>query len=92
MRPITRTTICALAAAAMAAPAFAASNIYLELGPIKGESSDRSAAGGKIEVSSFQFGVTRKGWDGTIKGRPPGEESATAGGGAVAPEKCRCRT
>ena len=65
----------------MDAPAFAASNIYLELGPIKGESSDRSVAGGKIEVSSFQFGVTRKGWDGTIKGRAAGEESATAGAG-----------
>jgi len=69
MRPITRITLCALAAAAMAAPATAATNFYLKLGPVKGEELDeRKGRENKIEILSSEFGTARKGWDGTIKG------------------------
>lgn len=60
MRPITKLTICALATAAMAAPAYAASDYYLKLGDIKGESADRSAKG-QIEIMSWSFGATNAG-------------------------------
>ena len=70
MRPITKLTLCALTAAAMAAPAAAASDFYLKLGPVKGEELDeRKGRENKIEVLSSEFGTARKGWDGTIKGR-----------------------
>ena len=69
MPPIIKITIFALTAAAVAAPAVAASNYYLELGPIKGEESDaRKGRENKIEVLSSEFGAARKGWDGSIKG------------------------
>lgn len=82
MRPITRTTLCALAAAAIAAPAVAASDYYLKLGDIKGESAAKSAAGKQIEIESWSWGATMTGaWDGTIKG-PPGAEKFGAVSGA----------
>ena len=84
MRPITKLTMFAFAASAFAAPAFAA-DMFLKLGPVKGESSDR-AARGKVQLSSFTFSASRKGWDGTIKGNPhtaASDSSAGAGAGKV---------
>ena len=80
MRPVTRYTICALAAAAMAAPAVAASNSYLTLGPLKEGEDARKGKEDKIEVLSWSFGVTRKGWDGTIKGATGTEKFGAVGG------------
>ena len=83
MRPITRTTICALAAAAVAAPALAAVNAYLEVGPIKGESSAKARGGHKdwIEVESWSWGATQAGsWNGTIKGAASTEKFGTVSG------------
>ena len=82
MRPIMKLTIFALTASAFAAPAFAATDMFLELGPIKGESSDR-AAGGKVQLSSIHFSASKKGWDGTIKGGAASDSSAGAGAGKV---------
>ena len=79
MRPIATITMFALAASAIAAPAVAATDMYLELGPIKGESSGQRAAGGKVQLSSIHFSASRKGWYGTIKGRAAGEGAAPAG-------------
>ena len=77
----------ATAVAATAAPAFAATDMFLELGPVKGESSDR-AARGKVELSSFTFSASRKGWDGTIKGNPrTGASDSSAGTGAAGADK-----
>ena len=77
MRPITKLTLCALTAAAMAAPAFAASDFFLKLGPVKGEDLDeRKGRENKIEVLSSEFGTARKGWDGTIKGRSAGDSTS----------------
>ena len=59
MRPITKYTICALTAAAMAAPAFAAADAFLKLGDIKGESAAKSAPEKKIEIQSWSFGATQ---------------------------------
>lgn len=68
MHPITKVTICAFAAATMAAPAYAAADFFLKLdGPIKGESSDRilnpvPRGGGKqVEITSWSFGATNAG-------------------------------
>ena len=81
MRPITRTTICALAAAAMAAPAFAASNYYLKLGDIKGESAAKASGGKQLEIESWSWGATMTdAWDGTIKGAPRAEKFGAVGG------------
>ena len=80
MRPITKLTMCALAAAAMAAPAVAASNSYLTLGPVKEGEDARKGKEDRIEVLSWSFGVTRKGWDGTIKGAPRAEKFGAVGG------------
>ena len=72
MRSITRTTICVAAAAAMAAPAFAATKHYLKLDDVKGESAAKAGGGKEIEILSWSWGATMAGaWDGTIKGRPP---------------------
>ena len=72
MRPITRTTLGALAvaAAALATPAIAAaSDSYLTFGPVTGAQADARKGHDKwIEVESWSWGATRKGWDGTIKG------------------------
>lgn len=88
MRPITKLTMCAFVAAAVTAPAVAAStDFYLTLGDIKGESTDRignpvpRGGGKRIEITSWSFGATQKGWDGTIKG-PPGTEKFGAVSGA----------
>src|ERR1700704_4307441 len=63
MRPIINTTLCALVAVAagVAAPAYAASNFYLELGPIKGESAARSAPAKQLEVESWSWGASNAG-------------------------------
>ena len=58
MRPIIKVTICAFAAAALAAPASAAVNAYLHLDNPKGESSAKSAPEKKIEIESWSFGAT----------------------------------
>ena len=81
---ITNTIAIAVAAAVVAptATAFAATDMFLELGPVKGESADR-LAGGKVQLSSFTFSASRKGWDGTIKGNPrTGASDSSAGAGA----------
>ena len=81
MRPITRTTICALAAAAMAAPAFAAADYYLKFDTIKGESAAKAGGGKQIEIESWSWGTTMVGaWDGTIKGSPRAEKFGAVGG------------
>jgi len=68
MRSITRTTLCALAAAAMAAPAYAAAaDYYLTLGDVKSdpaggkvrEAAARSAANMRVEVMSWSFGASQ---------------------------------
>ncbi|MEA3059091.1 MAG: hypothetical protein QOE50_503 [Sphingomonadales bacterium] len=85
MRPIMKIPMCALVAAAVAAPvatpAYAASaDYYLKLGDIKGESAARSGGGKHIEILSWSWGATMAGdWDGTIKGA-----ASTAKYGAVA--------
>ena len=57
MRPIIKTTLCALVAAAVAAPALAASsNYYLKLGDIKGELAARSGPGKQLEIESLVVG------------------------------------
>ena len=63
-----RAVIAIALATAISAPAFAAADMFLQLGPVKGESSDR-LAGGKVQLSSIHFSASRKGWDGTVKGR-----------------------
>ena len=68
MRPITRTTLCAIAAAAMAAPASAAVNAYLEIGPIKGESAAKASGGKQIEILSWSWGATNAGKYGAVSG------------------------
>ena len=69
MRPITKLTMCALVAAAVAAPAFAASsNYYLKLGDIKGESAARSGAGKQIEILSWSWGATNTAKYGAVAG------------------------
>ena len=81
MRPIIRTTICALAAAAMAAPAFAAANYYLRIDDVKGESAARAGGGKEIEILSWSWGSTMTGaWDGTIKGATGAEKFGAVGG------------
>ena len=61
MRPIIKTTLCAVVAAAVAAPAFAASsNYYLKLGDVKGQSRRPEAGGGAsdwIEILSWSWGA-----------------------------------
>ena len=67
MRPITKLTLCALTAAAIAAPAFAASDFYLKFDSIKGESTAKASGGKPIEIESWSWGTTMAGdWDGTI--------------------------
>ena len=74
MRLTTTCAICAFAAAAMIgpglAPAIAASSDYfLKLGPVKGEgSATKKGHQEQIEILSYSFGASRKGWDGTVKG------------------------
>lgn len=81
MHPITRSTLCALAAATLAAPAAAASDYFLKLGDIKGESAARASGGKQIEIESWSWGTTMTGaWDGTIKGPPSAEKFGAVSG------------
>jgi hypothetical protein len=69
MRTIIKTTLCALAAAGVAAPAFAASaDYYLKLGDIKpvlskveGGEAAKAGAGGRIAISSWSWGAAPAG-------------------------------
>jgi len=74
---LTKSTLFALAAATVAASASAAAvDIFLTLGPVKGssvsgkirEAAARSATGKQVEVMSWSWGASRKGWDGTVEG------------------------
>lgn len=73
MRPMTKLTIFAIVAAAMAAPAYAAADYFLKLGPIKGEVTDRILnpvprdAGKQIAITSWSWGATRKARVATLK-------------------------
>ena len=80
MRPmikLTTSTLFALAAASVApaAPA-AAADYYLTFGPVKStsasgkvrEAAARADAGKQIEVMSWSWGASQKGWDGSVKG------------------------
>ena len=69
MRPIMKTTLCALVAAAVAAPAFAASaDYYLKLGDVKGESAARTGAGNRIEILSWSWGAASTAKYGAVAG------------------------
>jgi len=76
MRPIMNMEMCALVAAALAAPALApnpahaaSADYYLKLGDVKGESAARSGPGKHIEILSWSWGTTvAVGGDGTITG------------------------
>lgn len=87
MRSIIICLSSALAAAALPAPAVAASSDYfLKLGDVKGESAAMRGKEKWIEVWSYSFAATRKGWDGTIKGgsRMEGATGPTGPTGAAA--------
>ena len=67
MRPITKLTLCALTAAAMAAPAVAASDYYLKLDTVRDDSAAKASGGKQIEIESWSWGTAMTGdWDGTI--------------------------
>jgi hypothetical protein len=73
MRLIMKIAMCALVAAAVAAPAptpaYAASaDYYLKLGDVKGESAARSGAGKHIEILSWSWGATNAGKYGAVAG------------------------
>lgn len=64
-----KTTMCALVAAAVAAPAFAASaDYYLKLGDIKGESAAKAGAGKQLEILSWSWGESQAGKYGAVAG------------------------
>lgn len=63
-----------VASVLLAAPALAASDYYLKLGSVKGESTER-AAGGAIEVSSFSWGASNSGSARTGSGGGAGKAS-----------------
>ena len=52
----------------MAAPASAAVNAYLEIGPIKGESAAKASGGTQIEILSWSWGATNAGKYGAVSG------------------------
>jgi hypothetical protein len=84
VRPIMKTAMCALAAAAVAAPAFAASsNYYLKLGDIKGELAAKSGAGKQLEILAWSWGATSAGKFGTVSGIRR-DDGVTAPGDAAA--------
>ncbi|MEP7130638.1 MAG: hypothetical protein ABI770_05870 [Sphingomicrobium sp.] len=77
MRPIIKTTLCALAAAAVAAPAFAASSdYYLKFGDIKpvlskaegGTSAAKASSGKQIEILSWSWGAPSSAKYGAVAG------------------------
>ena len=59
MRPIIKTTLCAIIAVAMAAPAVAAADYYLKFDSIKGESTAKASGGKQIEIESWSWGATQ---------------------------------
>jgi type VI protein secretion system component Hcp len=59
MRPITKLTICALAAAAMAAPGQAVAANYLKIGDVKTRSTAGGANAAQIEILSWSWGETQ---------------------------------
>ena len=67
MRPITRTTLCAFAAIALAAPAFAAADYYLRLDDAKG-SAAKASGGKQIAITSWSWGATNAGKFGAVSG------------------------
>jgi hypothetical protein len=79
MRPIMKTTMCALVAAAMAAPAPAASSgTYLTFGPVTGAQADARKGHDKwIEVQSWSWGAT----DTAVPGNGSPERSRRVEGG-----------
>jgi hypothetical protein len=69
MRPIIKTTLCALAATAVAAPVFAASaDYYLKLGDVKGGSVAKAGAGKQIEILSWSWGAAGSAKYGAVAG------------------------
>ena len=56
MRPIIKYTICALAAAAMAAPAYAAN--YLKVGDVKSKSVADGGTAAQVQIKSWSWGAT----------------------------------
>ena len=77
MRPIMKITMCAFVAAAVAAPAFAASSdYYLKLGDIKpvlskvegGESAAKASGGKQIEILSWSWGAASTAKFGAVAG------------------------
>jgi hypothetical protein len=61
MRPIMKTTMCALVAAAVTAPApalAASADYYLKLGDVKGESAAKAGTGKRLEIESWSWGAT----------------------------------
>jgi hypothetical protein len=80
MRPIIKATLCALAAAAVAVPAFAASaDYYLKLGDVKGGAAAKAGAGKQLEILSWSWGEAGS-WDGTIKGAASAGKYGAVGG------------
>ena len=73
MRPIMNIAMCAIVAAALAAPAPtpaspASADYYLKLGDIKGEAAGRSGAGTRIDILSWSWGATSNAKFGAIAG------------------------
>jgi hypothetical protein len=69
MRPILKITMCAVVAAALPAPAFAAAaEHYLKLGDIKGESAAKAGSGQRIEILSWSWGATSNAKYGAVAG------------------------
>ena len=58
MRPITKVTLCALAATMLPAPAFAAADYYLHLDNPKGGSAARAAGGTQLAILSWSWGAS----------------------------------
>ncbi|HKC04142.1 MAG TPA: hypothetical protein VKC17_12660 [Sphingomicrobium sp.] len=84
MRPIIKTTLCAAVAAAVAAPACAASsNYYLKLGDVRGVSAARSGAGKQLEIESWSWGATSTAKFGAVSGAHR-DDTITAPGDAAA--------
>jgi hypothetical protein len=84
MRPMIKTTLCALVAAAVAAPAFAASsNYYLKLGDVRGESAAKASGGRQLEILSWSWGATSAGKFGAVSGAH--RDDSVAAPGVTAP-------
>lgn len=69
MRAIITTTLCALVAAAVAAPALAASaDYYLKLGDVKGGLAAKAGAGQQMEILSWSWGAAVSAKYGAVAG------------------------